>query len=74
MEILGTVFPVGTKLSASALRSVNRCQIFLQVTTLSDITDGTGKYILEDVWKGSANGIRDRKPMYEFPRQATGQF
>jgi hypothetical protein len=33
------------------------------------MTDGTGKYILEEVHKGSANGIRDRKSTYEFPRQ-----
>jgi hypothetical protein len=68
MEILRTAS--STTLRDSALRSINRCRLFLQVTTLSDITDGTGKYILEDVHKGSANGIRDRKSTYEFPRQA----
>jgi hypothetical protein len=41
MEILPTASR--TKLPDSALRSINRCGIFLQVTTLGDITDGTGK-------------------------------
>jgi hypothetical protein len=71
MEILRTAS--STTLRDSPLRSINRCRLFLQVTTLSDITDGTGKYILEDVHKGSANGIRDQKSTYKFPPQAHPQ-
>ena len=34
------------------LKKVNRCHLFLQVTSLADITSGDGRSILEDAWKG----------------------
>ena len=34
------------------LDKVNRCHLYLQVTSLADITSGNGRLILEDVWKG----------------------
>jgi hypothetical protein len=57
MAILRMVSAGRTKVSDGP---INRCRVLPQVITLSDITGGTGKYILEDVQKGSATGIRDQ--------------
>jgi len=34
------------------LYDVNACRIHLQVTTLSDICDGSGRMITEEAWMG----------------------
>ena len=49
------------------LKRLNACQIFLQVLTLADITDGSGSHIL----KCSLQGTRqiDRRSSYRWPQQ-----
>jgi hypothetical protein len=49
------------------LKCFNSCRIFLQVFTLADICDGSGR----DILKCSLHGIRhkDRRSSYEWPKQ-----
>ena len=42
-----------TGTQGAELEKVNRCQLFLQATSLADITSGDGCLILEDAWKGN---------------------
>ena len=53
--------------SGDDLYDINRVRIFLQVTTLSDITDGSGKNITEDAYE--ARPMSDRKARLRWPRQ-----
>eukprot|EP00978_Attheya_sp_CCMP212_P023133 scaffold70166_cov59-Attheya_sp.AAC.5 len=39
------------------LKALNRCQLFLQVSSLSDITSGNGASILEGIWNGSRDTL-----------------
>ena len=49
------------------LKQLNACRIFLQVLTLADISDGSGREVL----KGSLQGSRhnDRRSSYDWPKQ-----
>jgi hypothetical protein len=49
------------------LYDINRVRIFLQVTTLSDITDGSGVFITNDAF--SARPLPDRRSALRWPRQ-----
>jgi len=42
-------------LKGMGLATINRCRIYLQVTMLADICDGSGMYILADMWAGQPN-------------------
>jgi hypothetical protein len=53
--------------SDSDLYDINRCRIFLKVTTLSDITDGLGRCITEEAFKCRA--FTDRQSPLLWPRQ-----
>jgi hypothetical protein len=35
------------------LDHINKCQLYLRAFLLSDITDGSGKYILQEAWQGN---------------------
>jgi len=39
-------------IGGTELSRINQCRIYLQVTTLADICNGTGAYILPDMWAG----------------------
>jgi len=41
---------VESRIIGAELSRINRCRIYLQVTTLADICDGMGAYILPDMW------------------------
>ena len=49
------------------LYDINACQIFLQVTTLSDITDVTGRWITEEAIRGKL--LTDRHSPLLWPRR-----
>ena len=49
------------------LSDINLCRIFLQLTTLSDITDGSGTQITEEAFQGKC--LSDRRSMLRWPRQ-----
>ena len=54
----------------ATLKKINRCRLFLKVTTLSDITDATGRYIESNIWKGQRPTHRTTTlnyPLYERP-------
>jgi len=42
-------------LKGAELAKVNQCRIYLQVTTLADICDGSGAYILPHMWASRPN-------------------
>jgi len=50
-------------ISRAELAWVNQCQIYLQDTTLADLCDGLGKYILPDMWGGNKSNIHHRISM-----------
>lgn len=50
------------------LVKLNRCCKFLQVVTLSDITDGSGNQISKTYWDG--NKDNQRKSHYDWPEQS----
>ena len=55
---------------AAKLQKINRCRLFLKVITLSDITDATGRYIENHIWKGQRPTHRKTTlnfPQYERP-------
>ena len=55
---------------AATRQKINRCRLFLRVTTLSDITDATGRHIEKHVWDGDRPKHRKTKlnyPTYERP-------
>jgi len=39
-------------IKGAELLRINRCQMYLKVTTLADICNGVGVYILPDMWAG----------------------
>ena len=49
------------------LRRVNRCRIYLQVLTLSDIVDAHGETIIPQYLNGER--FLDRSSIYRWPRQ-----
>lgn len=49
------------------LQQLNRCRIFLKVTTLSDITCGFGEMITQEAWNGRCNDFRSTE--HEWPKQ-----
>jgi hypothetical protein len=49
------------------LYHINACRIFLKVTTLSDITDATGRWITEEAYKGKP--LTDRTSPLVWPRR-----
>ena len=58
------------KKGAATLQKINRCRLFLRVTTLSDITDASGRYIEHHVWAGERPKHRKTTlnyPTYERP-------
>ena len=48
--------------------SINRCRLYLQVATISDITSVDGRYITEHAWKGERDP--DRESRWIWPTQA----
>jgi len=46
---------IGVNISRTKLAHINHCRLYLQVTTLSDIFNGSGQYILPDIWAGKQN-------------------
>jgi len=46
---------VRENISGTELAQINCCQLYLQVTTLSNICDGSGQHILPDMWVGKQN-------------------
>jgi hypothetical protein len=60
-------FRVLPNLTGEDLYDINRVRIFLQVTTLSDITDGSGRNIMEEAYE--ARPMSDRKSRLRWPRQ-----
>jgi len=53
--------------SASKLRLLNQCRLYLQVITLADITSADGKHIILDVFIGCP--LTDRKSTLKWPNQ-----
>ena len=47
---------------------INRCRLYLKVTTISDITNGNGMLLRRGVMKG--NMLRLNNPQYNWPRQS----
>jgi len=58
-----------TKTHTSILRQANMCCLYIQATTLSDITDGQGLSINQQAWSG--NQMTDRSSTYNYLRQDT---
>ena len=56
----------------SNLEALNRCRMFLQVTTLSDIASGDGTSILECYWKGLPHA--QAHTPYKWPRCGAPSF
>ena len=54
--------------SNNDLEHINRCRIFLQVTTLSDITNGNGMLLRQGVMNGDMRVLH--QPYYKWPRQS----
>jgi hypothetical protein len=50
-----------------ALGRLNACRLFLQATTVADITTGCGRYITQSAWAGRLDTTRYRK--YDWPYQ-----
>jgi len=46
---------VRASIGRTKLAQINHCQLYLQVTTNSDICNGSGQYILPDMWVGKQN-------------------
>ena len=42
--------------STNELQKINGCRLFLQVTSLADITSGDGTFILKHYWDGARDG------------------
>jgi hypothetical protein len=53
--------------STNELAHINRCRMYLQVTTLADITNGNGTMIRQGVQKGQMTS--HNQPYYKWPRQ-----
>ena len=49
------------------LGRLNVCRLYLQTTTVADITTGCGKYITQSAWTGRVDLTRPRK--YDWPNQ-----
>ena len=60
-------FVLSNTVSKKDLQKLNRCRLYLKVTTLSDITSGDGETICKQYW----DGIRDdqRSPLHDWPEQ-----
>ena len=59
---------LASNLGSDTLCCLNRCRIFLQVSTLSDITTGNGLKITTSAWQGNPDNTR---PTYfEWPAQS----
>ena len=53
--------------SNAMLQAMLRCRLYLKVTTLSDMLDATGKYVLPEMWKGTIR--TDRQTRLNYPNQ-----
>ena len=51
-QCLMTEFSKNTKIPKSALRTLNKCRLYLQAFTLSDLTSGDGTKIRDEAWHG----------------------
>jgi len=58
---------VQSGISGAKLARINQCRIYLQVTTLADICDGSGEYILPDMWAGQPSHMFTTG--YQWPNQ-----
>jgi hypothetical protein len=56
-------------LKPAELKCMNACRMYLQVVTLADIVDGSGKKVLPEFLKGWHQ--HDRRSVYEWPNQET---
>ena len=56
------------KFTVGQLQKVNSCRMYLQVSTVSDITTGNGLYIQRTAWKGEIDQYRSHQ--YAWPRQS----
>ena len=50
----------------ATLQKINRCRMYLKATTISDITEATGRSIEDHAWKG--NLPKHRKSQLNFPQ------
>ena len=50
-----------------ALRSINKCRLYLEVTTLSDILDGSGKRYCNHIMNG--HNDNERSSYHRWPQQ-----
>jgi hypothetical protein len=53
--------------NGKTLGRLNRCRVFLQATTVSDISTGCGKFVAQAAWTGRVDTTRMRK--YNWPDQ-----
>jgi hypothetical protein len=63
------VLQCGTKENAT---KINRCRIYLQATTLADISNPEGTHINNFAWGGTATTVQDKNPReskHDWPRQ-----
>ena len=65
-ELIMDVFLKYGNYSVAELRLLNRCRMYLQVTTLSDITTGDGKFLADGALQGSESYQTDN---YDWPYQ-----
>ena len=55
--------------SATAMQCINRCRIFLQATTISDITNAEGDRINDYAWNNNPNIMNPRRSKHAWPIQ-----
>ena len=65
-ELIMDIFLKRGNYSVATLRALNRCRFYLQVSTLSDITSGDGKFILNHIWTGYCRYTTDS---FDWPNQ-----
>ena len=58
-----------TNWSAKEWKSINRCRMYLQVVTRSDMSTGDGKYILEYAWNCRREWKSTSSCAYNWPAQ-----
>jgi hypothetical protein len=59
MEGINTI-----ELSSEELLSINKCRLYLRAWFLSDITDGSGVYVLQEAWNGDTQSHPLREKLW----------
>ena len=65
-DIIGTR---GTTFSDEEMEGINRCRLYLQVVTRSDLTEGDGKTIRPEVWECEKTFNSTSAEAYRWPAQ-----